>query len=133
MSFELPTHRPTTSARPGWASGAFIVESLLLLVFLIGSLAIFTQMFAAAAEQAAQGGTLSAAVAAVGNTAEQFAADPESVSTETHEGDLRVVSDVTQEAREGGTLYRATISAFDANNATPVYTVTTSRYVSEVG
>ena len=68
-----------------------------------------------------------------GNTAERFAADPASIAPEEHEGDLRVVSDVTQEAREGGTLYRATISVFDANNATPVYTVTTSRYVSEVG
>lgn len=133
MSFELPTHRPVTSTRPGWASGAFIVESLLLLVFLVGSLAIFTQMFAASAEQASQGGTLSAAVAAAGNTAERFAADPESITTEAHEGDLRVVSNVTQEPRDGGVLYRATISVFDANNAEPVYTVTTSRYVSEVG
>ena len=133
MSFELPTHRPATSARPGWASGAFIVESLLLLVFLIGSLAVFTQMFAAAAEQASQGGTLSAAVAAASNTAEQFAADPASVEPEAQAGDLRVVSDVTQDIRDGGVLYHATISVFDANNAEPVYTVTTSRYVSEVG
>ena len=132
MSFELPTHRPEISTRPGWASGAFIVESLLLLVFLIGSLAIFTQMFAVAAEQAAEGGTLSAAVAAAGNTAERFAADPTDIATEAHEGDLRIVSDVTSEARAGGMLYHATISVFDANGSEPVYTVTTSRYVSEV-
>ena len=132
MSFQLPTHRPATSARPGWASAAFIVESLLLLVFLVGSLAVFTQMFAAAAEQAAEGSTLSAAVAVAGNTAERFAVDPGSIEPEAHEGDLRIVSDVTAENRKGGKLYRATISVFDANNAEPVYTVTTSRYVSEV-
>ncbi|MDO4399665.1 MAG: hypothetical protein Q4D27_01805 [Coriobacteriia bacterium] len=133
MSFELPTHRPATSARPGWASAAFIVESLLLLVFLIGSLAVFTQMFAAAAEQAAQSSTLSAAVAAAGSTAERFAADPESIEAESYEGDLRVVSDVTHEVRAGGTLYHVAISVYDANEAQPVYTVTTSRYESEVG
>ena len=132
MSFELPAHRLTASARPGWASAAFIVESLLLLVFLIGSLAVFTQMFAAASEQASASSTLSAAVAAAGNTAERFAADPESVEAEAHVGDLRVVSDVTADERDGGTLYHATISVFEANDAQPVYTVTTSRYVSEV-
>lgn len=133
MSFELPAHRPVTSTRPGWASAAFIVESLLLLVFLVGSLAIFTQMFAVSAGQAAQGATLSAAVAAAGNTAERFAADPESIEPQTQEGDLRVVCDVTSDARSGGTLYHATISVFEANGAEPVYTITTSRYVSGVG
>lgn len=132
MSFELPSHRPATSARPGWASAAFIVESLLLLVFLVGSLAIFTQMFASSADQASRGGTLSAAVAAASNTAERFAADPAAVEPQTQQGDLRVVSDVTVEPREGGTLYHATISVFDANDAEPVYTVTSARYVSGV-
>ena len=132
MSFELPTHRPATSARPGWASGAFIVESLLLLVFLIGSLAIFTQMFAGAAEQATQSSMLSEAVAVAGSTAERFAADPQGIETETQDGDLRVVSNVTQDERDGGILYHATISVFTANGAEPIYTVTTSRYVSGV-
>ncbi|MDO4890248.1 MAG: hypothetical protein Q3963_02710 [Coriobacteriaceae bacterium] len=132
MSFTLPKHRPATSERPGWASAAFIVESLLLLVFLVGSLAVFTQMFAASAEQANEAGRLSAAVAMAGNTAERFAADPASIAPEEHEGDLRVVSDVTHEESAGGTLYHATISVYGANDAEPVYTVTTSRYVSGV-
>lgn len=132
MSFELPTHRPTTSGRPGWASAAFIVESLLLLVFLVGSLAVFTQMFAAAAEQASEAGALSAAVAAAGNTAERFAADPESIQPEVHADGMRVISDVTQEARDGGVLYHATISVFAEDGAHPLYTITTSRYESGV-
>ena len=132
MSFQLPTHRPTTSARPGWASAAFIVESLLLLVFLVGSLAVFTQLFAVAAQQSAEGSALSMSVELASSAAERFAADPTSVAPETQEGDLRVVSDVTSEKRPGGTLYRATISVFSVDGADPIYTVATSRYVSGV-
>jgi len=132
MSFQLPAHRSTMSARPGWASAAFIVESLLLLVFLVGSLAVFTQVFAAAAQQSAEASALSTSVELASSAAERFAADPTGISPETQEGDFRVVSEVTSDKRAGGTLYRADISVFGADGDDPIYEVTTSRYVSEV-
>ena len=118
MSFELPTHRKVIGVRPRWSGAAFLVEAMLLLVFIMASLAVFTQLFAASAERANQSRDLTDAVAIASTTAERFAADPQGVAREFTQGRLRVVCDVRPEARQGGTMYYATISVYaDAESA----------------
>ena len=52
MSFQLPSQRTSVAPRKRWAGAAFLVEAMLLLLFLVASMAIFTQLFAATAERA---------------------------------------------------------------------------------
>ena len=139
MSFELPTRRTKVVARPGWSGAAFLIEAMLLLVFVMASLAVFTQMFAASSQSANQGKDLTDAVAIAAATAERFAADPQSVASEFDQGDLHIVCDIRSKARDGGTMYYATISVsrLDSlaglpDDASPIYEVQTSKYESGV-
>ena len=120
MSFELPSERKVFVARSRWPGAAFLVEAMLLLVFIMASLALFTQLFAAATERAGESKALTDAVALASTTAERFAADPLAVPAEQTSGDLRVVCSVSPEARSGGTLYHAVISVYDAKAAAGV-------------
>ena len=119
--------------RPSWSGAAFIIEAMLLLVFLIGSLAVFTQLFATAAERGAHSGTLTSAVMAAENAAERFAADPAHMDEQLQAGELRVICDITSEKLAGGTLYHANIAVLAEGFAEPVYEIATSSYESEVG
>lgn len=150
MSFLLPTERTAVrGAGEGirWSGAAVLVEAMLLLVFLIASLAVLMQMFSAAVNRADESAQLTAAVAAAADTAEQFAADPTQAAGTKTEGDLLVVCTVTPEPREAGTLYHAEISVYAAETdagsgdrtavdinptAQPVYSISTSRFESEV-
>lgn len=144
MSFQLPTaeSRANRGEAPRWSGAAVLVESMLLLVFLIASLAVFTQMFSVSLTRAEQSSSLTAAVAAASDTAERFAAYPDQVAGEQVVGDLRVVCDVNAEQRLSGTLWHADIAVFaadanaddadDADDAEPIYTLHTSRFESEV-
>ena len=120
-------------ARTSWSSVAFIVESVLLLVFLAGSLAILTQVFSSSLNRSVESRTLDAATIAATSIAEHFTANPTDVEEETVLGDLRIVCSVADEPREGGTMYHATIDVYDttgAHGAQPVYSIATSRYES---
>ena len=121
-----------TGQRTAWASAAFIVESMLLLVFLVGSLAVLTQLFALSLNRSVESRTLDAATIAATSIAEHFAADPNDVQESTQLGDLIVKCDVAPESRKAGTLYRATISVFDTGSGEKVYELSTSRFESEV-
>ena len=116
-----------------WSSVAFIVESILLLVFLVGSLAILTQVFSASLTRSVESRTLDAATIAATSVAEHFSADPEGVQERTELGDLIVICNVDEEKRVDGTMYSARISVYDvssANSGEPVYSVETTRYES---
>ena len=113
-----------------WTSVAFIVESMLLLVFLIGSLAVLTQVFSTSLNRSVESRTLDAATIAAGSIAEHFIANPEDVQEETLLGDLRIECDTTEERHVGGTLYKATITVYDVTLDKAIYTLDTSRYVS---
>lgn len=129
--------------RSSWSSVAFIVESILLLVFLVASLAVLTQVFATSLTHSVESRTLDASTIAATSVAERFAADPEGVQERTQMGDLVVMCDVTAEQRNGGTMYYATIAVHDGSGAgagagtgadagEPIYTIQTSRYESGV-
>lgn len=124
--------RSTAHERPAWSGAAFIVEAMLLLLILIGSLAVFTQLFAASAERATASEELSRAVAAASTAAERFAADPASVPASSEGEGLTTTCEVAEEDRAGGVLYHAQISVAN-EEGTVVYQVETSRYVSEGG
>ena len=81
---------------------AFIVESILLLVFLVGALALMALTFSNALNRSVESRTQDAAVIAASSIAEHFAADPSDVQDETLLGDLRIVCTVTDEPREIG-------------------------------
>lgn len=72
--------RPGAGRRDGgrasWHGTALLVEALVLLAFLVASLALFMQVFAQARGMGAEGSRLAQAVAMASNLAEEFAADP---------------------------------------------------------
>ena len=120
-----------------WSSVAFIVESILLLVFLVASLAVLTKVFSASLTRSVESRTLDAATIAATSIAEHFAADPEGVEERTQLGDLIIVCDVTEEPRKDGTMHHAEIrvyevASFGEGSGQPVYTLNTSRYESGV-
>lgn len=132
---EHVTQKVQRKARTSWSSVAFIVESILLLVFLVASLAVLTQVFAASLTRSIESRALDASTIAAASVAERFAADPTSVQERTQMGDLVVVCDVTEERRSAGTMYDATITVYDvgaSSTGDAVYTLSTSRYESGV-
>ena len=132
-SFDLTPKRTQTSERSSWQGTAFIVEALLLLVFLIASSAVFVQMFALASQQGAESVQLARAVAAASDVAERFAADPASVKDVQVVDDLLVTCTDVETTHERGTLRTATIAVYAQGAAgEPLYFITTSRFESEV-
>ena len=130
MSLESPARR--SRSLPSWAGAAFIVEAMLLLVFLIGSVAVFTQLFAASIERSTRSENLAGAVAAAENVAERFAVDPTGTVGTTTVGNLTVTCESKGEDMAGGTLYHATITVLSDDSDEPVYTLNTASYESEV-
>lgn len=122
-----------SQGKSSWASVAFIVESVLLLVFLVASFAVLIQVFTAALNRSVESRTLDAATIAASSIAEHFAANPTDVQEQTVLGDLRVVCTVTDEPRADGTMYRARIDVYDESPSggdDPVYSLDTARYES---
>ncbi len=117
MSFQLPSQRTSVAPRKRWAGAAFLVEAMLLLLFLVASMSIFTQLFAATAERANESRNLTDAVAVATSTAERFAADPASAACDETKDGLRVICEVSPSKRASGTIYYATISVYDAEKA----------------
>ena len=127
------TRKTTSRARSSWSSVAFIVESILLLVFLVASLGVLTRVFSASLNHSVESRTLDASTIAATSIAEHFAADPTDVEERVKLGDLVVTCDVTEEPRAAGTMYHARIDVYDmtgADASEPVYTILTSRYES---
>lgn len=139
--------RSSVHDRRPWHGAAFIVESLVLLVFLMASLAVLMQVMGNAHERGIEADKLSNAIILASNDAETFAADPttgdrtaqfslvdgELVELTGAEGaasgeQYEVERTVQQHTEKAGTLYEAHIEVSSGGNA--VYEVNTSRYVS---
>ncbi len=142
MSLDLGARHASHKLRPAWSGSAFIVEALLLLVFLMASLAIFCQVFALAAEQSTESDRLSQAVATASTVAERFSANPSSVDSLSLVNGLVVTCEATTEPHDGGSLHKATISVFERDTSAvssiapkgdPLYVISTASYKSEVG
>lgn len=125
--------RRSAADRAVWPGAAFVVEALILLVFLAGCLAVFMQLFGDADQMGRQNVRLERAVELASNRAECFAADPlgGAGAAEEAEGDLVVTCDVEPEELGAGVLYRAEIDVRDGDEV--VYEVATARYVAGAG
>ena len=125
----LAAHRrPDTT----WHGTAFVVEALVLLVFLAFALATFMQLFSAAHQRGVAEHELTQAVLLASNDAEQFAAAPQEGSTadtfDVNGVTYLVTRSVAPAPQEGGTLYRAEIIV--ETEGEQVYALNTARYVS---
>lgn len=128
--------------RSTWHGLAFIMEALILLIFLVISIAVLMQVFGAAHTHGQNADSLSRSVTLASNEAELFNANPSEETesfyiiqgdslTETDgmtEGAFRVSRTVVEESTDGGTLYHATI-VVERNNS-DIYEITSTRYVS---
>lgn len=129
MSTEQATKQHLTSRfRSSWSSVAFIVEAMVLLVFLVASFAVLTQLFSASLNRSVQSRSLDAATIAATSIAEHFAADPTAVQDSVQLGDLNIVTDVVKESHDNGVVYTAHIKVYDTRENKQVYELTTSRY-----
>lgn len=110
--------RRPTRQKAAWPGIAFIVEALLLLVFLAVCLAGFMRLFGESHRMAAESQQLEQALLLAQNRAEQFAADPAAAEGESVQGNLAVTCVVTPQETEGGTLYQAEITVRRTDAAT---------------
>lgn len=119
--------------RSNWSSTAFLVESLVLLFFLIACLAVFTQMFAHSWQASSDASRLSAACVVAQNAAEEFEANPQTVQNGTFDvndangASFCVSRTVESEAAAAGIIYTAHISVSD--NTGEVYSLEAQRYM----
>ncbi|WP_302391075.1 hypothetical protein [Eggerthella sinensis] len=139
--------RSSVHDRRPWHGAAFIVESLVLLVFLMASLAVLMQVMGNAHERGIEADKLSNAIILASNDAETFAADPTTGNTGGEfalvDGELiqpegpidaldKNVYELTRiveaQKQPGGTLYTAHI--YVSCGGGTVYELNTSRYVS---
>lgn len=130
MAWSKKTSHAKVLQRSSKAGRAFIVESLVLFVFLVATLIIVSMLFFSSISMSVQGQDLERATLIASNTAERFSADPTSTDLDASEYGLTVNCDVTPKKSGDGTLYQATITVSDEN--TVIYTIKTSRYVSGV-
>lgn len=134
-----------------WTGAAFIVESLLLLAFMAGTLAVLLNIFAQSYTVGSQSQDKALAIVAATNTAETFAAAPEEGLFISPEGDFVTNCVVEAEKTSSGTMYYAHIAVYSLSDIevhdntleamrdyflvhydslVPVYELDTARFVS---
>ncbi len=128
-----------TSSQRGknsWTSTAFMVEAIVLLFFLIASMAVFTQLFGLATASSTEATRLANASTIAQNAAEEFSADPASVAKGTRVGlgaaagsssKFNVTCNVSKKKKGTGILYSAHIVVSDDNGE--AYTLDANRFV----
>lgn len=126
VSSEMNTSN-TSRARTSRRGMAFFIEALVVLFFLMLSLAVFVRLFSGAQIEGMQANKLSEAVLVATNRAEEFSANPTAVKDLAYEGDLMVSCDVEETKMASGILYEATITVSDESGE--LYVLETARYV----
>ena len=133
----MPTQK---QGKTSWTGTAFMVEVLVLLFFLVASLAVFTQLFAYSTNEAKQAQRITQATELAQNAAEEFSADPQAVAggqavgLGTAQGKgadgFSVSCNVSDESLGQGTYYTAHISVSGSEGE--AYALDASRYVEGV-
>lgn len=119
--------------RSNWSNTAFLVESLVLLFFLIACLAVFTQMFAHSWRASSDASNLSAACVVAQNAAEEFEANPQTAHNDTIDvsdasgTNFHVSRTIESEATATGTMYTVHIAVSDDTGE--VYSLEAQRYM----
>ncbi len=115
---------------------SFLVESIVLLFFLLATLAIFVQIFASSVTKSYNASQLTSATGIAQKAAEEFSANPEAVAlgktvgagvAAKGSGSFDVTCNVTKQAQTAGTLYEAVITV--SEDGKEVYTLNATRYV----
>lgn len=118
---------------------AFIVEMLVLLVFIAACLAVVVEAFAVAHQRGIENSNTVQAVHLASSTAEDFAAEPTAVPEVQIDDDLVVITQVSEQKEARGTLYFATIQVFGVDDQAgepgvePYYELETAHYVRAGG
>ena len=107
---------------------ALLIEALVVMAFLMFSLAVFARLFASAQVGGVMATRKSEAVLAASDVAEEFSANPTKVASSSEVNGLVVTCEVTPEAKADGTLYHATIVV--SHDTDELYRLDTARYVS---
>lgn len=122
--------------KANWHGKAFLVEALVLLVFLVASLSILVSLFVQARTKADEGERLSQAVQLAQNAAEEFAADPAGAQGLALQDDGLVATvQVGEDLHESGLLLNATVTVVDEEGGgsiaagEEIYRLDTARYV----
>ena len=131
ISSEMATGGGGKQRSGGHRGIAFLIEALVVLAFLMISLAVFVKLFSSAQLEARSSNRMSEAVQLATNRAEEFSCDPTHAAGEKEEDGLRLTCEVTPTKRAAGILYEATITVHDDRyEQQGIYTLVTSRYVS---
>lgn len=129
----------TDTSHSGFSKTAFMIEAMVLLVVLIACMAVFVQLFTRSLSTANSSSELTQAIVIAQNAAEEFSADPGAVKdgadvgkgvTANGSDGFNVTCKVTDTATDTGTLYTAHITV--SNDDGEIYSLTSTRYVSEV-
>lgn len=118
---------------------AFIIEMLVLLVLISGCLAVLVESFALSHQLGIENSNTVQAVHLASDTAEDFSANPTAVPEVQMADDLIVITHITEQPEPRGTLYKATIQVFGAEQemghdlSEPYYQLETARYVRAGG
>lgn len=103
--------RRASHVKSSWHGKAFLVEALVLLAFLVMSLAVLLTLFVNARLESAGGERLAQAVHLAQNAAEEFAANPtDAEALAIVQDGLAVIAQLSYEPHESGTLVRAVIT-----------------------
>ena len=113
-----------------WHGTAFVIEALVLLVFLAAALAVFFTLLASSHMQSVENEKMAGAAVVATSTAEQFAATPTDVPATQNQGIYTVELITTPNKMEGGTMYKGEIVVYEGDRE--LFGMNTSRYVSEV-
>lgn len=117
------------SDRSTWPGIAFILESLLLLLFVSASLAVLMSLFVQADLLGEENVRRSEAIIVATNAAEAFAQDPSSVESAFDQDGYHVICDVSSQDTDAGTLSLAHIAV--SFEDTVLYELTTANYQSK--
>ncbi|MDO4403928.1 MAG: hypothetical protein Q4C09_02705 [Atopobiaceae bacterium] len=132
MSFQLPTITRADNSQPRWSGMAVLVESMLVLLIMLVSLAIVVLLSSSAVVRARDGRHLAEAISLATSTAERFEANPSAPNQDVNIDEYMVKCTVTPESTGVGTLYHAEILVYvtdgTADPSTPVYTLQTASY-----
>lgn len=131
MAWSTSASEGTAIKRSNKSGRAFIIESLVLFVFLVATLIVVSQLFFASINMSSQGRDLERATIIASNAAERFTANPTGANLDATENGLSVSCDVTPQRMGSGILYDADITVTDENDVV-IYAIQTSRYVSGV-
>lgn len=119
------------NVRPTWHGIAFIMEALVLLLFITICLAIFMRLFGNAEVIGEESSRLETAIVLAEDAAESFAADPEAIGEgfTLYQKAYTVECSGTSRQGRAGKLYTCDIVV--CYKGEELYTLQTSRYVSE--